>query len=69
MAYSGTNTGGALSISTKGVLFLNNRRLKEDVVELAPQRRSYAVSRDGALNQDWIIAIPMIAQGYKGRAR
>jgi sugar lactone lactonase YvrE len=26
VAYSGTNTGGALSMSTKGVLFLNNRR-------------------------------------------
>jgi hypothetical protein len=27
-----------------------------------------AVSRDGALNQDWIIGIQTIAQGYNGRA-
>jgi hypothetical protein len=42
VAYSGTNTGGALSISTRGVLFLNNRGLREDIVELAPQRRNFA---------------------------
>jgi sugar lactone lactonase YvrE len=29
----------------------------------------YAVSRDNALNRDWIIAIPMIAQGAKGRGK
>jgi sugar lactone lactonase YvrE len=43
-----------------------------DIISLAfggPDKTLYAVSRDGAPNQDWIIAIPMIAQGYKGRAR
>ena len=35
-----------------------------------PDRKTlYAVSRDNALNKDWIIAIPMIAQGPKGRAK
>jgi sugar lactone lactonase YvrE len=29
----------------------------------------YAVSRDNAQNKDWIIAIPMIAQGPKGRGK
>jgi len=29
----------------------------------------YAVSRDNALNKDWIIAIEMIAQGPKGHGR
>jgi len=29
----------------------------------------YAVARDGAQNKDWIIAIPMLAQGPKGRAK
>ncbi len=42
VAYTGTNTGGAVSMSTKGVLFLNNRGLNADVVELAPERRSFA---------------------------
>ncbi len=47
VAYSGTNTGGALSMSTKGVLFLNNRGLKEEIVELAPQRKSFANQYNG----------------------
>ena len=35
-----------------------------------PGRKTlYAVSRDNAQNKDWIIAIPMIAQGPKGRAK
>jgi gluconolactonase len=29
----------------------------------------YAVSRDTPKNEDWIIAIPMISQGFKGRAK
>ena len=29
----------------------------------------YAVSRDNAQNKDWIIAIPTIAQGAKGRGK
>jgi gluconolactonase len=35
-----------------------------------PDRKTlYAVSRDNAQNKDWIIAIPMIAQGSKGRGK
>jgi gluconolactonase len=35
-----------------------------------PDRKTlYAVSRDGAQNKDWIIAIQMIAQGPKGRGK
>lgn len=44
-----------------------------DIISLAfsgPDKKTlYAMSRDGALNQDWIIAIPTISQGYKGRAK
>ena len=44
-----------------------------DVISVAfsgkDKRTLYAVSRDTPQNQDWIIAIPMIAQGYKGRAK
>jgi gluconolactonase len=29
----------------------------------------YAVARDTPANQDWIIAIPMLSQGFKGRAK
>jgi gluconolactonase len=35
-----------------------------------PDRKTlYAVSRENALNKDWIIAIDMIAQGAKGRGK
>lgn len=35
-----------------------------------PDRKTlYAVSRDGAQNKDWILAIPMIAEGPKGRGK
>jgi gluconolactonase len=35
-----------------------------------PDRKTlYAVSRDNAQNKDWIIAIPMVAQGPKGRGK
>jgi sugar lactone lactonase YvrE len=35
-----------------------------------PDRKMlYAVARDNAQNKDWIIAIPMIAQGPKGRGK
>ncbi len=42
IAYSGTNTGGALSMSPKGVLFLDNRGLNAEILELAPQRKTFA---------------------------
>ena len=35
-----------------------------------PDRKTlYAVARDNAQNKDWIIAIPMLAQGPKGRGK
>ena len=44
-----------------------------DVISVAfsgPDRKTlYAVSRDNMLNKDWIIAIPMLAQGPKGRGK
>jgi len=44
-----------------------------DVISVAfsgPDRKTlYAVSRDGAQNKDWIIAMEMIAQGPKGRGK
>lgn len=42
IAFSDTNTGGALSRNTKGVLFLVSRGLNEAIVELEPQRRIFA---------------------------
>jgi gluconolactonase len=47
VAYSGTNTGGALSMNKKGVLFVNNRGLNENIVELAPERRTFADKYNG----------------------
>ena len=44
-----------------------------DIISLAfggsDKKTLYAVSRDGAINQDWIIGIPMLSQGFKGRAK
>jgi gluconolactonase len=42
IAYSDTNTGGALSMNTKGVLFLVSRGLNQAIVELAPRRKIFA---------------------------
>ena len=47
IAYTGTNTGGALSMNTKGVLFLNNRGVNESITELAPKRRTFADKYNG----------------------
>jgi sugar lactone lactonase YvrE len=59
-------------ISPDGKL-LGNIPTPRPVISVAfsgPDRKTlYAVSRDGALDKDWIIAIPMIAQGAKGRGK
>ena len=47
VAYNGTNTGGALSQTSKGVLYLNNRGLNAEIVELAPKRRTFANKING----------------------
>jgi gluconolactonase len=38
--YRDTNTGGAVSMSKKGVLFVNERGFKESIVELAPEHKT-----------------------------
>jgi gluconolactonase len=47
IAYSDTNTGGALSMNTKGVLFLVSRGLNEAIVELEPKRKIFASRYQG----------------------
>jgi sugar lactone lactonase YvrE len=42
VVYTGTNTGGALSISSKGALFIVERGVNPTVTELAPARRTFA---------------------------
>jgi gluconolactonase len=46
-AYSDTHTGGALSMNSKGHLFIVERGLRMKVEELAPQRRVLADSYQG----------------------
>jgi len=45
--YTDTNTGGALSQNTKGVLFLNSRGLRASILELAPQRKTFTDKYQG----------------------
>ncbi len=47
IAYTGTNTGGALAVNSKGVLFVNNRGLNASIEELAPQRKTLANKYNG----------------------
>ena len=47
IAYMGTNTGGALAMNSKGVLFVNNRGLNASIEELAPQRKTLANKYNG----------------------
>jgi len=47
VAYSGTHTGGALSMSSKGNLFIVERGLRMKVEQLAPQRKLLADSFQG----------------------
>ena len=45
--YKDTNTGGALSMGPKGVLYLNSRGLNAAVLELAPKRKTFASKING----------------------
>lgn len=67
-----TTNGGINVISTDGKV-LGVIPTPRDVISVAfsgPDRKTlYAVSRDGAQNKDWIIALQMIAQGPKGRGK
>jgi gluconolactonase len=47
VVYSGTHTGGALSMSPKGALFVAERGLHATIVELAPQHKVLAESYQG----------------------
>jgi len=47
VAYSGTNTGGSLAMSSKGTLFVANRGLNASVDELAPKRKMLANKMNG----------------------
>ena len=47
IAYTGTNTGGALAMNSKGALFVNNRGLNASVEELAPKRKTLANKYNG----------------------
>jgi gluconolactonase len=42
VVYTGTNTGGALSMNTKGALFIDERGVNPSIVELAPEHRTLA---------------------------
>jgi gluconolactonase len=67
-----TSNSGVQVISADGK-YLGLIPTPRDVISVAfsgPDRKTlYAVSRDNAQNKDWIIAIPMIAQGPKGRGK
>jgi gluconolactonase len=47
VVYSDTNTGGALSMSPKGVLLLNSRGVNPAILELAPKRTTFASKYQG----------------------
>jgi gluconolactonase len=47
VVYKDTNTGGALSINSKGALFIASRILNPSVVQLAPTRKVLANSMNG----------------------
>lgn len=42
VAYTGLNTSGSVAMNSKGALFANNRGLNESIVQLAPQRKTFA---------------------------
>jgi len=47
VAYSATNTGGSVSMNSKGELFLVSRGLRASVEQLAPQRKMLANTYQG----------------------
>src|SRR5579871_931031 len=47
VAYDNLNTSGALSMNSKGELFVNNRGLRANIEELAPKRRNFANTYNG----------------------
>lgn len=67
-----TSNGGVNVISPDGK-DLGLIATPRDVISVAfsgPDRKTlYAVSRDNAMNKDWIISLDMVAQGPKGRGK
>lgn len=48
VAYTGTNTGGSVAMSSKGGgLFVNNRGYKESIEQLTPQRKTFVDQING----------------------
>ena len=47
VVYTDTNTGGALSMSTNGALFIDERGVNPSIVELAPTHKTLADSYQG----------------------
>lgn len=67
-----TSNGGVNVIGTDGknLGLIPTPRGLISVAFSGPDRKTlYAVARDNAQNKDWIIAIEMLAQGPKGRAK
>lgn len=47
VAYDNLNTSGAVSMNSKGELFVNNRGLRANIEELAPKRQNFANTYNG----------------------
>ena len=47
VAYTGLNTSGSVAMNAKGALFVHNRGLNESIVQLAPQRKTFADKYNG----------------------
>jgi len=66
VAYTDTNTGGALSMSTKGALFIVERGVNPTVTELAPARKTFADKFDGEPLDCLNVVINDLAADSKG---
>jgi sugar lactone lactonase YvrE len=64
--YKDTNTGGALSISTKGAIFIVERGVNPTVTELAPERKTFADKFDGEPLDCLNVVINDLAADSKG---
>jgi gluconolactonase len=66
IVYKDTNTGGALSISTKGTLFILERAVNPNVTELAPARKTFADKFNGEPLDCLNVVINDLAADSKG---
>lgn len=66
VVYTDTNTGGALSMSTKGALFIVERGVNPTVTELAPARKTFADKFDGEPLDCLNVVINDLAADSKG---